>query len=101
MGEHGSALYSINAETQEISDMRVPALNFADYKEKHPDFSLVDTTGAGDAFTAGFAVGLIEGQSEEDAMMLGTQTAFLTISRIGAGPAIPDRAELNSFFNRA
>ena len=98
IGEHGSALYSINPETSEISNIRVPALNFADFKAKHPDFALVDTTGAGDAFTAGFAVGLIEGKSEQDAMMLGTQTAFLTISRIGAGPAIPDRAEIESFF---
>ena len=67
----------------------------------------MDTTGAGDAFTASFAVGLLENFEKyfenRDAfyiksMELATQTAFLTISRFGAGPAMPYRKEINQVF---
>ena len=33
---------------------------------------LVDTCGAGDSYTGGFAVGILEGMSEQEAMLLGT-----------------------------
>lgn len=45
-------LNSIN----EIQGIKVPAQNFEEFKYHE----LVDTTGAGDAFTGAFAVGLIE-----------------------------------------
>ena len=60
----------------------------------HPNLKLVDTTGAGDAFTGAFAVGMLELGQEKEAMELATKTAFLTISRYGAGPAMPLRSEI-------
>ena len=64
----------------------------------------MDTTGAGDAFTGAFAVGLLESGNAGsilgdamtlyDAMTLGCKSAFLTISRYGAGPAMPKRDEI-------
>jgi ribokinase len=79
-----------------ITQIHVPAFNFNNFE----GLSLVDTTGAGDAFTGGFATGLLENNGEfaevaEKAMKLGTQSAFLTITRYGAGPAIPSREEIS------
>jgi ribokinase len=54
----------------------------------------VDSTAAGDTFIGGFAVGLSEGLSVEDAARLGQRAAALCVTRHGAQPAIPRRAEL-------
>lgn len=71
----------------------VPACSF----KKHPNLKLVDTTCAGDTFTAGFAVGLIEFDGDEKkAMELGTKAAFLTITRMGASTSVPTRTELDA-----
>lgn len=96
-GEKGCTLYSKNADTEQLESQRRAAFDFADFKHK-PDFKLVDTTGAGDAFTAGFAVGMLEGLGPQPAMALASKIAFLTISRYGAGPAMPTRTEINEFF---
>ena len=44
----------------------------------------VDTTGAGDAFAAGFVGALIKGQDVEGALELGTKNAGSVISKMGA-----------------
>jgi len=44
----------------------------------------VDTTGAGDAFAAGFVGALIKGQKIEEALELGTKNAGSVISKVGA-----------------
>ena len=96
-GEKGCTLYSKNADTDQLDSQRRAAFDFSDFKHK-ADFKLVDTTGAGDAFTAGFAVGMLEGLGPQPSMALASKTAFLTISRYGAGPAMPTRDEINQFF---
>jgi sugar/nucleoside kinase (ribokinase family) len=47
---------------------------------------LVDTTGAGDLFAAGFLVGQAEGRSIEDSLRIGSVAAAEIISHFGARP---------------
>ena len=45
---------------------------------------VVDTTGAGDAFAAGFISGLIEGRSMTDCARIGCAAASCSIEQVGA-----------------
>ena len=54
----------------------------------------VDSTAAGDTFIGGFAAGLIEGLSVDDAAALGQRASALCVTRHGAQPSIPYRREL-------
>lgn len=49
----------------------------------------VDTTGAGDAFAAGFLYGLLEGRSTELCAKMGNWTASRCIARAGARDGLP------------
>ena len=55
----------------------------------------VDTTGAGDAFTAALAVSLAEGMSLQDAARRASLVAAITVTRIGTQVAFPGRAEVD------
>jgi sugar/nucleoside kinase (ribokinase family) len=55
-----------------------------------------DTTGAGDAFHAGFIYAMLAGGSVEDAMRAGCATAALKCRQLGARAALPTREELMS-----
>ncbi len=57
----------------------------------------VDTTGAGDAFNAGLAVGLAAGGTLEQAIPLANAAAALACTRTGARDALPDRAQVEAF----
>ena len=65
---------------------RVPAL----------PVKVVDTTGAGDAFNAGLAVGLAEGKSMLDSSALGVTTASLSTQRRETVESYPYRAEVDA-----
>jgi adenosine kinase len=54
-----------------------------------PIQKLVDTTGAGDLFAAGFLFGLVRGASHEDCGRLGALAAAEVIQHIGARPQVP------------
>ena len=56
---------------------------------------VVDTTGAGDAFNAGFAVSLIENQNIKDAISFASATAGLSTTRIGTANSMPSREEID------
>lgn len=56
-----------------------------------------DTTGAGDAFHAGFLYGLLRGEEIETAMKLANATAALKCRDLGARTALPNAIELKHF----
>jgi ribokinase len=58
---------------------------------------VVDTTGAGDAFAAGIAVGLAENRSLTEAGWLGCAAAALKTTRVGAQAGLPHREAVDRF----
>lgn len=56
----------------------------------------VDTTAAGDAFNAAFAVALLEGQSEDEAGAFACAAAAVSVTRAGAQPSMPTRGEVEA-----
>jgi len=59
----------------------------------------IDTTGAGDAFRAGFLFGMLSGHSVEQSAACGNGVASLKCRRIGARQGLPDRNELRSLID--
>jgi sugar/nucleoside kinase (ribokinase family) len=58
-----------------------------------------DTTGAGDAFHAGFLYGFLTGEDIETSLMFGNAVAAMKCSALGARTALPTAPELKSFLN--
>ncbi len=59
-----------------------------------PVAQVVDTTGAGDAFTAGVVAGMLEGMSWPAAARLGCAAAAMKIGHMGARGGLPDRQQV-------
>ena len=57
----------------------------------------VDTTAAGDAFNAGFAVGLLSGHDALGAARYASAVAAISVTRRGAQPSMPTGREVKSF----
>ncbi len=64
-----------------------------------PGFEVVamDSLGAGDAFTAGFAVSLMEGRSLAECLRRGAGCGAITVQKLGVFDALPTRRELERF----
>jgi sulfofructose kinase len=60
-----------------------------------------DTTGAGDAFHAGFLFGILEGLDLESCLRVANAVAALNCLAIGARGGLPSRDELRDFLARA
>ncbi len=58
-----------------------------------------DTTGAGDAFHAGFLYGFLMGEDVETSLKLGNAVAAMKCSALGARTALPTRSELEQFLH--
>ncbi len=58
----------------------------------------VDTTAAGDAFTAALALGVARGLSMADAARFGCAAGALATTRISAQPSMPDLQEVEQLF---
>ena len=58
---------------------------------------VVDTTAAGDAFVGAFATALAEGRPLPEAAAWGNAAGALAVTRAGAQPSLPSRAEFLAF----
>ena len=63
-------------------------------RTKPPRVEAVDTTAAGDAFTAALTVALVEGQSPEDALKFACAAGAVAATKLGAQPSLPTRNEV-------
>ncbi|CAN8304931.1 unnamed protein product [Cochlearia groenlandica] len=81
LGSKGSALF-IEGE-KPIQQSIIPAAQ------------VVDTTGAGDTFTAAFAVAMVEGKSYEECLRFAAAAASLCVQVKGAIPSMPDRTSVS------
>jgi ribokinase len=59
----------------------------------------VDTTAAGDAFNAGFAVGLLRGYSTVRSAIFASAVAAISVTRPGAQPSMPSIGEVEEFLH--
>jgi ribokinase len=78
-GSSGAALIQGGEEVARVSSLRVEA---------------VDTTGAGDAFTAALTLALVEGQSLAEALRFACAAGAAATQRSGAQPSLPTRDEV-------
>lgn len=70
-----------------------------DSEQVVPGFKVkaVDTTAAGDIFNGALAVSLAEGKPLPDAVRFANAAAALSVTRLGAQPSAPKRADIESF----
>ncbi|MEZ2349983.1 ribokinase [Caballeronia sp. RCC_10] len=57
---------------------------------------VVETAGAGDGFTGGFAAALARGDSPIDAVRFGCALASISVTRAGTAPSMPRLEEINA-----
>ena len=74
-----------------IKEIRVPAL----------EVPIVDSTGCGDAYCAGFIAGLSLGYDLENACLLGTAAGGLVIQGLGSDAGIVDLEQTLQFMRTA
>ncbi|MFE2046786.1 ribokinase [Streptomyces sp. NPDC059477] len=67
----------------------------------HPAGTVVDTTGAGDSFTAALAVALAEGRPLDRAAAFAAAAGAHTVTIAGVVPALPTRDQLNARIGNA
>jgi ribokinase len=84
LGERGALLGTATGATH------VPAFKVAP----------VDTTAAGDAFVAGFAVALAEGRTPVEAVRWGNAAGALATTEMGAQPSLPTRQAVERLLHR-
>ena len=69
-------------------------------RTKPPRVDAVDTTAAGDTFTAALTVALVEGQSPEDALKFACAAGAAAATKLGAQPSLPVRGEIDVLLER-
>lgn len=96
----GDALLEMGAKTALITLGANGALLHNRKQSVHvPGFkvTVVETTGAGDAFNGAFAVAIGEGRNEVDAARFACAAAALSVTKAGTAPSMPTRAEIDGF----
>ena len=62
---------------------------------------VIDTTGAGDAFTGGFVAALTQGEGLWEAARFGCAVAALSVTRAGTTPSMPSRRDVDAYLKNA
>jgi ribokinase len=83
---HGTLVITLGEQGAQLGDARVPAF----------PATTVDTTGAGDAFNAAFAVALAEGLSDLEAVRWGCAGGAHMVEHRGVIPGLPLRTQLEA-----
>jgi ribokinase len=65
------------------------------------DGTVIDTSGAGDAFIGGFCAALASGQDALSAARFGCATAGIAVTRRGTAPAMPAKSEIDALLTKA
>lgn len=86
-------LITRGAEGAEYRDLKAGAV----WRQPAFRVSAVDTTGAGDCFAGWFAAGLSRSEDPQTALRHAAAAAAIQVTRLGAGDAMPDRAEVMAF----
>lgn len=60
---------------------------------------VVDTTGAGDSFNAGYIYGFLTGQPTEQCLLYGNACGAMSVSKAGGSTGTPDRMALERFIS--
>ncbi|WP_218960999.1 ribokinase [Companilactobacillus suantsaicola] len=84
LGEKGS--YFVNKRVE----IQVPS-----YEVK-----AIDTTAAGDSFIGAFAFGLANDESIQDSLSYASAVSAIAVTRMGAQPSLPTKAEVDTFLNQ-
>lgn len=69
------------------------------FSAKPPKVSVVDATGAGDAFRAGLLYGLNKGLNLAESVCWGIATGSLKVGHVGAATTLPEFAEIENLAN--
>ena len=83
-GADGTLVVTLGEQGARLRDEQIPAF----------PARAVDTTGAGDAFCAAFAVALAEGADDAEAVRWGCAAGAHMVEHEGVIPGLPTRAEL-------
>jgi sugar/nucleoside kinase (ribokinase family) len=89
MGGAGSSIAWLDDD--QVREIRIPAFNVP----------VVDSTGCGDAYCAGFIVGLLQGWDLERCGLLGTAASGLVIQGLGSDAGIVDLEHTLDFMDSA
>ena len=65
-----------------------------------PPVAVVDSTAAGDAFTACLVVSLLEGRPRQEALTRACAAGALAASKPGAQPSLPTAADIDAILTR-
>lgn len=65
-------------------------------KATPPPVETIDTTGAGDTFTAALTLALVEGREPEQCLVFACAAAAMATTKRGAQPSLPMRAEIDA-----
>lgn len=82
---HGAGVATIRHDGRLLAESSPPAV------------SVVDTTGAGDTFTAALTIALVEGLAPSDALQFACVAGAVATTTLGAQPSLPSRDSVNQY----